>query len=92
MNIGEYVLDAKSAEALLFVNMRDSARIAKSAELFLFVNMRDNALNAKSAEAGLFVNMGDNVVIVNITGALLLQKWVTYFDAEKARVFYKYAW
>ena len=40
-----------SAEALLFVNMREYALHAKSAEAPLFVNMGEYALNAKSAEA-----------------------------------------
>ena len=29
MNMGEYALDAKNAEALQFANMGDNARIAK---------------------------------------------------------------
>ena len=57
MNMGDNALDAKSAEALLFVNMGDDALHAKSAEALLFVNMGDSALNAKSAEAVLIGNM-----------------------------------
>jgi hypothetical protein len=56
------------------------------------VNMGDGALNAKNVEAVLFVNMGDNVFIANSAVALLLLKWEPSFDAEKAWVFYKYAW
>jgi hypothetical protein len=55
--IGEYALNARSAEALLFVNMGDNALNAKSAEALLSVNMGNSALDAKSAEAVLFVNM-----------------------------------
>ena len=43
--MGENALNAKSAEAVLFVNIRDNALYAKSAGAVLFVNMGDNALN-----------------------------------------------
>ena len=54
MNMGDSALDAKSAEALLFVNMGEYALHAKTAEALLFVNMGDSALNAKSVEAVFF--------------------------------------
>ena len=54
---------AKSAVALLFVNMGDNALNAKSAEVFLLLYMGVNALDAKSEEAHLFVNMGYYAVI-----------------------------
>jgi hypothetical protein len=61
VSIGDNVLHAKSAEAVLCVNMPgDNALRAKSAEALLFVNMGVNTRHAKSTEALLFVNMGDD--------------------------------
>ena len=45
MNMGDNALDAKSADAVLFVNMGENALNAKSVEAPLFVNMGDNAFN-----------------------------------------------
>ena len=57
--MGDGALDAKSVEALLFVDMGEYTLYA-NAEAHLLVNMGDGALDSKSAEALLYVNMGDD--------------------------------
>ena len=104
MNMGKFALNAKSAEAVLFVNMGDIAQDAKSAAEVLFVNTGEFALIAKIAEAVLFVSMGgfvlsaEAVLFVNtgefalnakIAEAVLFAKWETTLMQRMRRRFYK---
>ena len=70
VNVGDKLLNARSAEALLCVNIGDNGLIAYNLQALLFVRMGDDVLDENSAVV-LFVSVGVNILNARSAEALL---------------------